>query len=317
MTNRNGIAVAVLDGTDTRIMTFGAATKNQLFEIGSITKTFTANLLAQSILAGSLRLSDSIPDAYQKPGALITYQHLTTHTSGITGGLFPDFRVTNPLFPFEGLTIPVFKTLYSKTPLVSKPGESWSYSNLGASLLGLILSENTGSSYEDLVKRTIFAPLAMTGSYFQVPENELGRFSQGSIIIDNNPAAAVPRWDLYATALSPAGGIRSTIDDMVKYARANLIPESTPLAETVKLSQKPLFSVSPELSIGMNWLIDLESDVVWHNGATGGFNSVIALSKKRNQAIIAMSDTAIYVTGPQGALSIEPSFQNIALGCLK
>ena len=89
MTNRNGIVAAVVDSDGWQIMTFGAAQSDQLFEIGSVTKTFTANLLAQSVYSGSIKLTDAIPTGYQKPGSTITYQDLTTHTSGIIEGIFP------------------------------------------------------------------------------------------------------------------------------------------------------------------------------------------------------------------------------------
>jgi len=89
MTNRHGIAAAVVDAYGWQIMTFGSAKPDQLFEIGSVTKTFTANLLAQSVASGAININDAIPDAYQKQGSTITYQHLTTHLE--SRDFFPDF----------------------------------------------------------------------------------------------------------------------------------------------------------------------------------------------------------------------------------
>lgn len=317
MSDRKGIVAAVLDANDSQILTFGTATQEQLFEIGSITKTFTANLLAQAVVESLVSLSDSIPAAYQKPGNPITYQHLTTHTSGIRAGNFPDYNSGNPLAPYEGMTPGIFKDLYAKTPLVSEPGQAWAYSNLGTSLLGMILSENAGADYEELVRKKIFAPLGMTDSYFRVPAAELSRLPQGHVIINKSPAMAAPFWDLSENALKPAGGIRSSIKDMITFARANLVPESSPLAIAVTLSQVPLFKVSPSMSIAMNWLIDTDRDVVWHYGATGGFNAVVALSKKHNQAVVALSNTAAYVIDAKGNPDFEMSFDYVALDCLK
>lgn len=320
MTDRIGIVAAVLDDVDSQVMTFGAGSKDQPFELGSITKILTANLLAQFVLEGKLKLSDPIPAAYQKSGATITYRHLTTHTSGITPGNFPDHKSANPLFPFEGITIPVFKELYAKTPLLFTPGESWAYSNAGVSLLGLILAERAGTSYEDLVWKRIFAPVGMTESYFHlshISHSEVGLLAEGHLIFNKGPAIPAPYWDLSENAFAPAGGLRSTIGDMIKFARANLMPETTTIGKSVTLAQEPLYSVNDGLTMGMNWMIDPKSDVLWHHGATGGFNSIIALSKKAKRGVVALTSTAAYISDVNGKPDIDLSFGNVALDCLK
>ena len=316
--NRNAIAAAVLDADTAQTMMFGAAFENEIFEIGSVTKTFTANLLAQSILAGKLRLSDPIPLGYQKPGNTISYQGLTTHTSGIIPGTFPGFNPENPLAPFAGLTIPVFKSLYEKTPLAAPSGTTWSYSNMGTALLGLILSENGAVSYEALVSDKIFKMLGMRDSYFEVPKSESARFPKGRMLDQSGTAQEMPHWDLYETAIDPAGGIRSTIGDMVKYARANLAPEKTPLAEAIELTHRPLYYIRDfQMWIGMNWIIQPDKNLIWHNGETYGFNSIVAVSPKKRQAVVALTDTTVLKTDPQGQQAFDTSLQKVAFDCLK
>ena len=317
MGNRHAIVAAVLDATDSKIMIFGAAKENQIFEIGSITKTFTGNLLAQAVAAGSIKLSDPIPTAYQKSGSVISFQNLTTHTSGIIAGNFPKFIPANPLNPYGGLTIPIFKTLYAGTALNFQPGTDWSYSNIGESLLGLILGENSGNSYENMVVNKIFKVLGMNDSSFQVSESSLSRFPEGRMIDQQSGQMQVmPHWNQSAT--NPAGGISSTIADMVLYARANLSPQLSPLAESVNLSQQQLYYIqSLKMWIGMNWIIQPDIGLVWHNGETFGFNSILAISKKNGQAIIAMTDTTILLTDSKGNHSFDTSLQNVAFNCLK
>jgi serine-type D-Ala-D-Ala carboxypeptidase/endopeptidase len=318
MTNRHGIVAAVVDADGWQIMTFGAAQPNQLFEIGSVTKTFTANLLAQSIYSGSIKLTDAIPTGYQKPGSTITYEQLTTHTSGITEEIFPTFRIKNPLSPFDGLTIPCFKRHYATTPLVTPPGTAWAYSNMGMSLLGLILAENAGFSYEQLVNEKILKVLGLSDTFFQVPYTELHRFPEGYLIDADGKIRNIPHWDLFKTAIDPAGGLRASIDDMAKYAQVNLNPDGSALAVPIKLSQQKLYSIPDHnMDIGMNWILQPNDGLIWHNGLTYGFNTILAISTKTNQAVVAMTDTTVQVTDASGDVSFDMSLQDVAFACLK
>ena len=302
LSDRHAVVAAVLDATDSNEMIFGAAKLDQIFEIGSITKTF----------------SDPIPTKYQKPGPTITFENLTTHTSGITDEIFPGFKISNPLAPFEGLTVDVFKDLYFKTPLVSKPNEAWKYSNIGVSLLGLILSENSGISYESMVGDQILKIIGMNDSYFEVPVNELGRFPQGYMKDPDGNVVSIPHWDLYNTAIDPAGGLRSTITDMVKYARANLVPPKSPLGDAISLTQKQLYFIKQNGKwIGMNWIIEPSKGLIWHNGQTYGFNSILAISTTSRQAVVAMTDTTVLKTDQNGKADFDSSLQNVAFDCLK
>jgi len=319
MTNRNAIVAAVIDSAGSRIMTFGAAKEDQLFEIGSITKTFTANLLAQSVNEHLLGLADPIPMAYQKAGTEITYRHLVTHTSGIVAGIFPGFTIKNPDWPYQGFDLAVFLDLYARTPLDFSPGTSWAYSNLGFSLLGLLLGERLESPYMDQVRRRIFDPLGMKDSFFQVPESEKRRFPTGFMIDETGQRKAMPHWDLHETAVAPAGGIRSMIEDMVKYAQANLVGDgSSAFSSAAELAQQPLYYVDFAKSwIGMSWVVQPARDLVWHNGETYGFNSILALSKKSGRAVVAMTDTTVLLKkDSEGNTSFDNSLEAVAFKCL-
>ena len=318
MTNRHGIVAAVVDADGWQIMTFGAAQPNQLFEIGSVTKTFTANLLAQSIYSGSIKLTDAIPAGYQKPGSTITYEQLTTHTSGITKEIFPTFRIKNPLSPFDGLTIPRFKKHYAKTPLVTSPGTAWAYSNMGMSLLGLILAENARSSYESLVNEKILKVLGLSDTYFRVPEREQYRFADGHLLDAEGNIWKIPHWDLFKTAVNPAGGLRASIGDMAKYAQVNLNPNGSALAVPIKLAQQPLYSIPyRNKQMGMNWILEPNDGLIWHDGLTYGFNTILAISTKTNQAVVAMTDTTVQVADASGDVSFDMSLEDVAFACLK
>ena len=240
LSNREGIAAAIVSADKSQILTFGSAAQDQLFEIGSITKTFTGTLLAQAIVEGRLKLSDPIPSEYQKPGSVITFQHLATHTSGLPSGIFPDFQIQDPSRPYKGLSISTFKKLYAQTDLVSGPGSQWAYSNIGTSLIGLILSETYNQTYSSLVNEKIFKVPGMNQSFFEVPSELSKRFSEGYLLDSDGLITQTPHWDLFDTAINPAGGIRSTITDMILFARAQLFPKTTQLSESILISQVPL-----------------------------------------------------------------------------
>lgn len=248
----------------------------------------------------------------------MTYQHLTTHTSGIIAGLFPDFKVTNELFPFEGLTSLIFKNLYTRTPLASPSGTTWAYSNIGSSLLGLILSEKSNRPFAKMVSEQILKPLKMHETYFQVPASKMNRFPTGYMIELGGAKKRIPHWNLYSTAINPAGGIRSTIKDMILYARAHLLPGSSPLKSSVALTRKPLYPIkNPNLWIGMNWIIQPDTGLIWHNGQTYGFNSILVISTKKQQAVVAMTDTTVIKKTANGVATFEPSLQDVAFDCMK
>jgi CubicO group peptidase (beta-lactamase class C family) len=315
--NRKRIVAAVVVPDQTKLIMFGEAKLNDIYEIASLTKTFTANLLAQEVVAKNLKLSDSIPNEYQKDSAHpITYQHLTTHTSGIIGrehgaNNFPEYHNPNLQSPYEGLTIQIFKTLYATTPFVAVPGQQWDCSDLGEGLLGFVLAERNHSTYEELVTQNIFNQLGMKDSFFEVPKNDLRRFPQGNV-----NGSTWSHWNLFNTAISPAGAIRSTISDMAIYARANLLPTGN-LAAAIKLAQQPLFYIeSYRKWIGMNWIVEPDKQLVWHNGSSIAFNSILAVSFKRNLAIVVMTDTGIFVTDENGHTTQDTSIDQIVFGCL-
>jgi len=139
------------------------------------------------------------------------------------------------------------------------------------------------------------------------------------MINDTEETQDVPYWDLYKTAIDPAGGIRSTIGDMVKYAKANLAPASSPLEQSIALSQQQLYFIQEHnMWIGMNWIIQPDKGLVWHNGETYGFNSILAISKNHNQAVVAMTDTTVVVKDANGNNTLDTAgLQNVAFDCLR
>ncbi len=313
LSNRNGIALAVVPMSGPPVIQlFGKARRDQIFEIGSITKTFTGLLLSQAIQEGLIRLDDPIPSVYQKKwnansSTEITYRHLTTHTAGIISGSFPGYSSKNPLTPHADLTLDLFRDFYSRLPLQSEPGTEYSYSNIGTSLLGMILSEKLQTPYERLIESRIFSPLGMSDSSFEISPEKSSRFTPGYLGKDETPP-----WDLAGLAIAPAGGIRSTIDDMAKYVQSQLTESLPAIAE----SHRPLYTRSSGKSeMAMNWIIDSVRSNLWHNGATYGFNSILVLSKFSKLGVVALADTLALDWDSNGDPSINGDLELAVLDC--
>jgi CubicO group peptidase (beta-lactamase class C family) len=171
-----GIVAAVVKGNDTLLLKgYGKADvewdipmpADAMFEIGSVTKQFTAVALLQLRDAGKLTLDDDItkwlPD-FDTRGNKLPLRRLLDHTSGIVGITeMPEFGilVNNPRFPRDSAY-----ALIKRYPFQFRTGEAQIYNNSAFWLLGLVVEKASGMTYEDYVEKRIFAPLAMTRSSY-------------------------------------------------------------------------------------------------------------------------------------------------------
>jgi CubicO group peptidase (beta-lactamase class C family) len=227
-----GLSVAVLVGNRTAFFGRGHVHRDRpdkpapdtLFEIGSITKTFTATTLALMALDGTVALDDPIqkylPAGVELPvrGRPITLADLATHSSGLPASHPGMLRQWwhHRSDPYAGITRDDLYAAVNRTKPRAAPGKKWRYSNFGAALLGNALASRAGASYEELVTRSICAPLALGDTVVTVDERRAGRFAQGH----DRRGRPVPHWEL--PAFAGAGALRSTAADMIAYLRAQL-----------------------------------------------------------------------------------------------
>ena len=233
-----GIVVGLLepDGR-TRVVAYGdpgpgqpPLDGNSVFEIGSISKVFTATVLAELVQEGKVNLDDPVqkylPSSVHVPsrnGRQITLGSLSEQNSGLPR-MPSNFHPANPANPYADYGAQQLYEFLSGYQLTRDPGAQFEYSNLGVGLLGHALSLATGKSYEELERTRVWAPLrmehtAITLTPWMKAHLALGHDEQGNV---------VPNWDL--DVLAGAGAIRSTANDMLKFADANLHPERGPLA---------------------------------------------------------------------------------------
>ncbi|MCL4787393.1 MAG: beta-lactamase family protein [Verrucomicrobia bacterium] len=264
-----------------------------MFEIGSITKVFTGVALAQMVQEGRVRLEDTIekhlPAEVTLPAELrpITLAQLATHTSGLPR--LPanlDLSPANAANPYARYTSQDLYDYLRAAKLVRPPGRKSVYSNLGVGLLGHILELRAGVPFDQLVREQICQPLGMTETGMTLSEAQRVRLAPGHDAQGN----VVSNWDF--AVLAPAGGLRSCLNDLLKFVQANLATNDTQLGPALTLAQKPHFE-SWAGKLGLCWQIYEMAGVItfhWHNGGTGGYVSFLAFDRQHQTGVVLLSN---------------------------
>jgi len=266
---------------------------DNFFELGSITKTFTATLLAWYVQAGKVKLTDPIikylPDSVAANPELksITLLNLVNHTSGlerIPDNLIP--HATDPLNPYKDYNLKLLYEYLKTCKLKSKPGEQYAYSNLGVGLLGSILEGLSQQLYEEMVREVICKPLGMFSTDQYLNPLLSPRFVQ----VYNAQGQATPAWDF--DVLAACGALRSTMNDMLIYAKANMYPGKDALSKAIQMTHQITFT--KDVKIAMAWHIITVNgvDYIFHNGGTNGSSSFLAFNPKKNLAIVVLSNAS-------------------------
>ena len=318
-----GIVVGIIDHGNVTTYLSGssgnarALDEHTLFEIGSATKTFTATLLAIAMQAHQVALADPIskdlPKSVRAPSRgpePITLLSLAEQRSGLPR--IPDnlSDVAGP-DPYADYTIADTYAFLSGYSLTRRPGEAYEYSNLGIGVLGIALANAAHTTYPALLRSRVFAPLEMTDSSIATPSADDGPPLATGHDADGNP---VPPW--HFDAIAPAGGIRSSLSDMMKYLRCNM--GSGPLESACAFAQRPRANGEAGYTIGLVWRTSIANGTISHGGDTAGFHSEIAISRDRTTGIVVMSngplitDIAAHAIDPSRPLSSCPSHVDAA-----
>ncbi|HVX48760.1 MAG TPA: serine hydrolase domain-containing protein [Chitinophagaceae bacterium] len=307
--NTVGVSIAVFKDGKTYYYGYGETAKengkvpsqNTIFEIGSISKTFTATLLADAVNKGKIKLDDPVnkylPDsipAIVYEGVPVTIKSMINHSSGLPRmpGNY-DFDGEDPYKEYDDSKMFSFYKHFTPT---RKPGAQYEYSNLAVGTIGVILERLYSDNYEHLLFKTITKPLGMNDTREYLRTQDSARFAKG---YDNGQYAAP--WNF--EAFMGAGGIRSTAADLVKYAKAQLGDAPAGLARAIALTHIPTFT-TPQATVAMAWHIIKpgKDEVLFHNGGTGGYRSFLAINLQKKFAVVMLSNTTISVDGLGNAL---------------
>jgi CubicO group peptidase (beta-lactamase class C family) len=291
------LVFGVVDGDNSAVVAFGtldngkAPDGDTVYEIGSITKTFTATLLAQAVLLSRVTLDTPVaqllPDFKipSRGGLEITLGELATHLSGlprVPSNLLPK-DVADPFADYDAADLKAFLAGYQ---LPRDPGADYEYSNLGFGLLGYALAQLEHTTYDALAGEKILKPLGMTMSGTAFSDAMRAHLAPGH----DNTGNAAKNWGF--DALAGAGAIRSTANDMLRYLMANMGIDPSPLAAAMKLAQAPRSDMSKTMRIGLAWMTT-RSGITWHSGLTGGYRSFLGFTADGQHGVVILSNTAV------------------------
>jgi len=291
------LVFGVVDGDHSAVVAFGtlddgkAPDGDTVYEIGSITKTFTATLLARAVLAGAVTLDTPVaqllPDFKipSRGNKEITLGQLATQHSGLPrlpSNLLPKDGA-DPYADYDAAKLKAFLAGYQ---LPRDPDAGYEYSNLGFGLLGYALAQSEHTSWDALTNEAILKPLGMTMSGTALSDAMRARLAAGHDSLGN----AIKNWDF--DAMAGAGAIRSTANDMLRYLKANMGIDASPLTAAMKLAQEPRSDANKTNRIGLAWMTS-RTGIAWHNGQTGGYRSYLGFTADRQHGVVILSNTAI------------------------
>ena len=297
-----GAAVALVDASGIRVVTVGVArdgvplTADHLFEIGSVTKTFTALLLALAEEKGELKISDAVekylPDGIKlrdSNDAPIRLVDIATQRSGLPR-LATNFSSPNPLNPYAYYTEANLLDFIRGFKATRARNAEYEYSNVGFGLLGYVLVRVAKApSYEALLGARILKPLDMQNTTAD-PKLFVDRMAQPHIA----SGAETPLWDLPA-AHAGAGAIRSTAGDMGRYAQAIAGLKPGVLSKAIALATEPREQgPQPINPIGLAFMqVPFhERKFINHDGGTMGSSSSLMVDPATHEGVFVVTNTS-------------------------
>ena len=271
-------------------------TKNTIYEIGSITKTFTGILLAHAVLENKINLNDDIYKYINSKYDNLRYKetpikiiNLANHSSGLPEDIIPKefYSLKNPtMFDivslFEGDRGSMFLRDLHDAEINFLPGDNIQYSNTGMILLGLILENVYNTKYSELINKYFIVPFDMINTETVPFNSNTDNYTKG---YDKNENL-MPH--ITFQIAGAAGGLKSTAADIIKYIKANIYSEN----EAIKLSHKSTIHKNGK-EIGLGWQIGIDllgEKFLWHDGGEPGFSSYIAIFPNKEIGIICLAN---------------------------
>lgn len=288
--------------------------ENTVFDIGSMTKTFTSLLVADTYLTGNFTddtVSHYLPENVTLPtynGTQIRIVDLATHSSGLPrtphtdGQTYPIPDSFNPENPYEVYVAEdVYDYLTNYCTLIFEPGTFWEYSNTGFGLLGHLVGTVNNSTYKDVLQDRIFDELGMNRSSVFLNNEQLTNYSLGyNTALENVPYFVAN--DIF----QGAGFIKSTLSDLFKYLEAQMGITETPLKNAIDLTHILQLHQGSMGEQALAWYIQTLDDgqtIFYSGGDTYGHSSFIGFSKDTLTGVIILSNYAMH--GPQLTMGPE------------
>jgi serine-type D-Ala-D-Ala carboxypeptidase/endopeptidase len=279
---------------------YGSARANSIFEIGSVTKTFTGLALAQLAVQRKVSLDEPLrpilfPDIAAGPqGAEITLLDLVTHRSGLPS--VPDNLVPkdpgNPFSDYDRVALHDFLVRHG----TAKPADAkYLYSSMGIGLLGYALAQRADVPYSQLIRTEITGPLRMNDTVLALSPEQKRRIVQGHGATLDPVDAGFREGGIFAGAI----GAKSTAEDLLTWLDANLHPErfaigaapgstGATLPAAFALDHQLRGVVKPNTEVAFSWLFDVESSRFEHGGTTPGYTAHVEFAPAQDRGIVVL-----------------------------
>jgi serine-type D-Ala-D-Ala carboxypeptidase/endopeptidase len=319
------IVIGIVDKDGMHYFNFGkksangsAADEHTIYEIASITKIFTAILLAQQDIDGKLKIDDPIKNYLppqvkvpQRGKKEITFGNLSDHTSGLP--LNPG-NMHNP----ADYTVDSMYSFLSRYKLKRDVGSAYGYSNLAQGLLGHILALNKGLTYESLMIQTIALPLGMKETKITLDEE-----MKKNLAIGYYDGIEVGNMDI--STLEGCGAIRSSTYDMLKFLAANMGLTQTPLQPAMNKTQEVRHNKGEALTFrmalgkalgfshakkGLAWNIynGKKGDMICHGGEAYGYTAFAGFIKETGKGVVVLTNSHEHISDI-GLHLLNPEFK--------
>lgn len=297
---QHGLVVALYDHGE--VWTRGYGTRSAeaevapdidtIFEIASITKTYTALMLADMVERGEVRLDERLADLLppgwtMHPSASeVTVEQVITHRSGLPAS-WPGFVPTTLTDPFNNMDETVLREGLAQAALVAPAGTVHAYNNFAVSVLGYALAHRLHMPFEEALQARVLGPLGLSNTWMDVPEAELHRFAEAIDLSGHRTS----HWHLRAE--SPAGGLRASASDLLRYASAYLHPDALTTVPTLPAALRAAVAPRAETNvtgqrIGLAWFVTQDGRTTTHSGRTSQ-DSQLYIDRERELIVVVLA----------------------------
>ncbi len=316
-----GIVIGIISPEGRKIISVGRRSSDDsripdgdtVFEIGSVTKAFTALLLAEMAGKNELALNDPVakylPAGFKVPernGKTITLLDLATHTSGLP--FMPNESVTSSDSGTGKYSDADLRHFVANCELRSDIGKTWKYSNIGYWLLSEALADRTGVDYETLLRQKVIAPLGLTSTAFAFSPKTKANFAIGHNAV-LQPSPAISTLPIYSI-MPAAGGLYSTANDLLKLLAVAMDYDRSSLGSAMRLTwntRRPTPREGFEQALGWTIIHTKNDELIVHDGGTFGYASSIAWDPARRVGGVVLSNQVANV-GDFARHLLRPNF---------
>jgi CubicO group peptidase (beta-lactamase class C family) len=292
--------IGVMIDNQTVFRTFGENGEidyeDNIYEIGSVTKTFTASLLAKYVIENKMSLNDPINKYIQglEPNKYYpSLKRIVTHTSGYSQ-IYPlnnkeNLKLTLSVLGIgkkthgNNLIMDFNKMIeFMQKSEMKDKDYNWAYSNFAIALLGYAIGTASGRGYWECMENFLKNELGMKNSYLgTIKDKNLNGFNK------KNENCGNWEWSEGQELMAPAGAISSTAEDILVFAKANMYEEK----EYLKLCHKKYTNVGKMYDMGLGWILNKSNNnIIWHTGNTGCFFSYLGIDKQKKIAVVILKN---------------------------